>query len=80
MVIADDAKIYRSISTIQHVELLLSVDQAVAWAGTWEMFFNLKKCKHLHIGTRQEPASYQMKCGQEILILKKSRVEKIWES
>ena len=74
---ADDAKIYRSISTIQHVELLqLSVDEAVAWAGTWEMFFNLKKCKHLHIGTRQEPASYQMKCGQDITNIEKVSSEK----
>ena len=32
---ADDAKIYRSISTFQHVKLLqLSVDEAAAWAGT----------------------------------------------
>ena len=40
---ADDPKIYRSISTIQHVEQLqLSVDEAVAWADIWEMFHNLK--------------------------------------
>ena len=74
---ADDAKIYKSISTIQHVELLqLSVDEAVAWAGTWEMFFNLKKCKHLHIGTRLEPASYQMKSGQESTKIEKVASEK----
>ena len=74
---ADDAKIYKSISTIQHIELLqLSVDEAVAWAGTWEMFFNLKKCKHLHIGTRLEPASYQMKSGQESTKIEKVASEK----
>ena len=64
--IAVDAKIYRSISTIHHVEQLqLSVDEAVTWAGTWAMFFNFKKCKHLLIGTRQDPATYKRKCGQE---------------
>ena len=40
-------------------------------------FFNLKKCKHLHIGTRQEPASYQMKCGQEITNIEKVSSEKV---
>ena len=53
-----------------------SVDEAVAWACTWETFFNLKKCKHLHTGTRQEPASYQMKCGQEITNIEKVTSEK----
>ena len=50
---ADDAKIYRSISTVEHEqEVQVSVDQSETWAEIWQMFFNLKKCKHLHIGSR----------------------------
>lgn len=74
---ADDAKIYRSISTIQHVDQIqLSIDEAVAWAGSWEMFFNIKKCKHLHIGKRQESAKYKMKCGQESVNIEEVTSEK----
>ena len=40
------------------------------------MFSNLKKCKHLHIGTRQEPASYKMKCGPEITNIENVTSEK----
>ncbi|MEW8547738.1 MAG: reverse transcriptase family protein, partial [Candidatus Thiodiazotropha sp.] len=74
---ADDAKIYRSIATNQHIaQVQLSVDEAVAWADTWEMFFNFKKCKHLHIGTRQDPAIYKMKCGQESFSIEKCTSER----
>lgn len=50
---ANDAKIYRSISTVEHEqEVQISVDQSEMWAEIWEMFCNLKKCKHLQIGSR----------------------------
>ena len=55
----DHAKIYRSISTVEHVqEIQISVDQSETWADIWEMFFNLKKCKNLHIGSRYQPTTY----------------------
>ena len=47
----DDAKIYRGISTKEHAYNLRSnIDNAVIWADQWKMFYNFKKCKHLHIG------------------------------
>ena len=41
---ADDAKVYRSISTVENVnEVQNSVNQSKSWADIWEMLFNLKK-------------------------------------
>ena len=74
---ADDAKIYRSISTVEHVqEIQVSVDQSETWAEMWEMVFNLKKCKHLHIGSRYQPTTYTMKSGQEQIEIEKVSNEK----
>ena len=74
---ADDAKVYRSISTVENVnEVQNSVNQSKSWADIWEMLFNLKKCKHLHIGARQQPATYTMNSGQEQYEIEKVSSEK----
>ena len=40
---ADDAKVYRSISTVENVnEVQNSVNQSKSWADIWEIIFNLK--------------------------------------
>ena len=44
-----------------------SIDNAVTWADQWKMFYNFKKCKHLHIGSRNEDIKYTMNTGQEVL-------------
>ena len=50
---ADDSKLYRRVSKMGHVEILQScLNRAVTWADIWEMFFNLIKCHHLHIGKK----------------------------
>ena len=37
---ADDAKVYRSITDVQHVyEVQTIVDEAVTWTYTWGMLF-----------------------------------------
>ena len=65
---ADDAKIYRGISTMEHVYHLQSIiDNAVIWADQWKMFYNFEKCKHLHIGLRNEDIKYKMNTGQEVI-------------
>ena len=74
---ADGAKVYRSISTVENVnEVQNSVNQSNSWADIWEMLFNLKKCKHLHIGARQQPATYTMNSGQEQYEIEKVSSEK----
>ena len=41
---ADDAKVYRSISTVENMnEVQNSVNQSKFWADIWKMLFNLKK-------------------------------------
>ena len=65
---ADDAKIYRGISTMEHAyHLQSSIDNAVIWADQWKMFYNFEKCKHLHIGSRNEDIKYTMNTGQEVI-------------
>ena len=74
---ADDAKVYRSIADVQHVnQVQISVDKAVTWTNIWEMLFNFKKCKHLHIGSRTDPATYTMNSGTETIEIEKVNCEK----
>ena len=48
---ADDTKIYRRVTNNDHIQMLqASLNNATLWAERWNMFFNLKKCHHLHIG------------------------------
>ena len=65
---ANDAKIYRGISTMEHAyHLQSSIDNAVIWADQWKMFYNFEKCKHLHIGSRNDDIKYRMNTGQEVI-------------
>ena len=65
---ADDAEIYRGISTMEHAyQLQSNIDNAVIWADQWKMFYNFKKCKHLHIDSRNEDIKYTMNTGQEVI-------------
>ena len=53
-----------------------SVDEAITWTKIWEMLFNFKKCKHLHIGSRTNPATYTMNTGQDTVEIEKVSCEK----
>ena len=58
---ADDSKIYRRVSRAEHIEMLQScLNRAVTWADIWEMFFNLLKCHHLHVGKNPIGQYYTM--------------------
>ena len=57
-------EIYRGILTMEHAyHLQANIDNAVIWADQWKMFYNFKKCKHLHIGSRNEDIKYTMNTG-----------------
>ena len=74
---ADDAKFYRSVTNQKHVEQVqYSVNEAVTWTNVWEMLFNFKKCKHLHIGFKTDPATYTMNTGHETIEIEKVSSEK----
>ena len=54
-------KFYRSVTNQEQVEQVqYSVNEAVTWTNIWEMLFSFKKFKHLHIGSRTDPATYTM--------------------
>ena len=62
---ADDSKLYRRVSKIEHVEILQScLNRAVTWAKIWEMSFNLIKCHHLHIGKNSIGQFYTMESSE----------------
>ena len=53
---ADDTKL----SSNSQQELQRDLDTAVVWAHTWQMQFNMNKCKVMHVGHRNERAIYNM--------------------
>ena len=45
LLFADDAKIFKSISSLADcIELQTDLDSFVEWCTTWKMFLNLEKC------------------------------------
>ena len=51
---ADDAKTYSSINTDNDVEnLQCTTDKFYDWSIKWDMNFNEKKCKRLHLGKKE---------------------------
>ena len=58
---ADDTKIGSTVLSNEQVENMQNnLDKLSAWAQTWQMRFNEDKCKVLHIGSRNEKATYKM--------------------
>lgn len=74
---ADDAKVYQVVTTREDIEHFQeSIDNAVNWSITWQMFYNTKKCKHLHVGNHDLNQEYTMETGQESTTIKKVDSEK----
>ena len=58
---ADDTKLYTEIADSEDANRLQDgIFNACEWANKWQMIFNTKKCKTLHIGP-SEPNEYYMK-------------------
>ena len=48
---ADDCKVYRSVTTAEDIDILQQdINNLCQWSKYWQMLFNVKKCKVLHIG------------------------------
>ena len=74
---ADDAKIYAQVYSIeQGKDLQSNIKRAEEWASTWEMFFNEKKCKQLHIGTKDMGITYKMFKNNSETVVEKADIEK----
>ena len=58
---ADDTKMARVVKTRHDAdELQKDIDKFSHWASKWEMEFNVKKCKVLHVGHRNPRCEYQI--------------------
>lgn len=70
---ADDIKIARVIERDHDLEIFQSdLNRLVKWAEDWQMKFNLKKCKIMHIGRAGSRNSYEMD-GQKLQRIEKER-------
>ena len=58
---ADYAKVYQIVTCMVEVSQLQStLNNSVDWAELWQMFFNFKKCKHIHLGCHDMNQTYTM--------------------
>jgi hypothetical protein len=58
---ADDTKVGRVIeSDDDRKGLQQALDRLIDWSQKWGMMFNVRKCKVMHIGRRNERAEYKM--------------------
>ena len=58
---ADDTKLGNVETSLQDCKVLQdSIDKLVGWADTWGMQFNVKKCKVMHVGRRNNMHQYSM--------------------
>ena len=62
----DYAKLYQIVSSMEEVtQVQNSINDSVEWSIIWEMFFNFKKCKHMHLGYPDMEQTCTMKKGQD---------------
>jgi len=70
---ADDTKLFGTVNTeADHVTLQNDLDILTQWAQTWQMKFNVEKCKVMHLGCHNVNSDYYMN-GQ---LLQKTKAER----
>ena len=71
-IFADDTKVYSTVGAIcdrEQLELQEDLDESSEWSGIWDLGFNAKKCKSLHIGRNNPWHRYYMhESGEQIPI------------
>ena len=61
-IFADDTKLFSQVPETEYCEQLQSdLDNLCNWSDEWKLSFNAKKCKVLHIGSKNEHFRYTMK-------------------
>ena len=69
-IFADDTNVYSTIGAIcdrEQLELQEDLDESSEWSGIWDLGFNAKKCKSLHIGRNNPRHRYYMhESGEQI--------------
>ena len=63
-------------SLAEVAQLQDALGNSADWALVWKMFFNFKKCKHMHLGIHDMNQTYTMKKDQEEVPIKKVEAEK----
>ena len=58
---ADDTKIISTVKdSTDSMKLQADINTLHQWAGSWQMLFNISKCKVMHIGRRNVGFQYYM--------------------
>ena len=58
---ADDTKMYRRITTSQDRQVMQAdLERLDAWSKKWQLHFNEKKCKVMHLGKQEKEESYNL--------------------
>ena len=59
---ADDTKLYSEIKNpSDEVSLQDNIFESSNWTNKWQLMFNTKKCKHKHMGEKQQSETYYIK-------------------
>ena len=62
-----DCKVYRTVHTNAEIAILQEdIKNLCQWSKDWQMVFNVKKCKSLHIGYNNPNHDYIM--DKEVLV------------
>ena len=75
---ADDTKVAQIVESEEEARKMQSViDELAKWAKAWGMNFNVKKCKIMHVGSRNKKFKYTMN-GEELEAVTEERDLGVW--
>ena len=75
---ADDTKVAQIVETEEDVQKMQSViDELARWTKEWGMNFNVKKCKIMHVGSRNKKHKYTMD-GEELAAVTEEKDLGVW--
>jgi hypothetical protein len=65
---ADDCLLYHPITNVDHTIILQNdLDTLTKWATTWQMTFNIDKCRIMHMHTNKSPVIQQYTLNGKII-------------
>ena len=66
---ADDTKVYREVcSELDAISFQSELDSIFDWSRDWGMFFNVDKCKVMHVGSRNKKIVYNVN-GRDLSVV-----------
>ena len=75
---ADDCKVARIVETEEDAdEMQETIDELNRWAATWEMAFNVSKCKIMHFGNKNPKREYFMN-GEKVEVVSEEKDLGVW--